>query len=46
VRASGRIVICDRYLASTLVLQARDGLAVSYLLALNESIDRPILPSS
>jgi dTMP kinase len=36
-------VICDRYLASTLVLQARDGLAVSYLLALNEGIDLPDL---
>lgn len=36
-------MICDRYLASTLVLQARDGLAVSYLLALNEGIDLPDL---
>jgi hypothetical protein len=27
-RTSGRTVICDRYLASTLVLQARDGLTV------------------
>jgi dTMP kinase len=34
-------VICDRYLASTLVLQARDGVAASYLLALNEGIDLP-----
>jgi hypothetical protein len=34
-------VICDRYLASTLVLQARDGIAASYLLALNEGIDLP-----
>jgi dTMP kinase len=42
-RTSGRAVICDRYLASTLVLQARDGLAVSYLLALNEGIDLPDL---
>ncbi len=39
----GRTVICDRYLASTLVLQARDGVAVSYLLALNEGIDLPDL---
>jgi dTMP kinase len=36
-------VICDRYLASTLVLQARDGLTVSYLLALNQGIDLPDL---
>jgi dTMP kinase len=42
-RTSGSTVICDRYLASTLVLQARDGLAVSYLLALNEGIDLPEL---
>jgi dTMP kinase len=42
-RASGHIVICDRYLASTLVLQARDGLPVPYLLAVNESIDLPDL---
>jgi dTMP kinase len=34
-------VICDRYLASTLVLQARDGIAASYLLALNEGIHLP-----
>jgi dTMP kinase len=42
-RTSGRTVICDRYLASTLVLQARNGLAVSYLLALNEGVDLPDL---
>jgi dTMP kinase len=36
-------VICDRYLASTLVLQARDGLTVSYLLALSQGIDLPDL---
>ncbi len=42
-RTSGRTVICDRYLASTLVLQARDGLTASWLLALNESIDLPDL---
>jgi dTMP kinase len=42
-RTSGRTVICDRYLASTLVLQARDGLTVSYLLALNQGIDLPDL---
>jgi dTMP kinase len=42
-RAAGHIVICDRYLASTLVLQARDGLAPSWLLALNQAIDLPDL---
>ena len=42
-RAAGHIVICDRYLASTLVLQARDGLPVPYLLAVNDGIDLPDL---
>jgi dTMP kinase len=42
-RAAGHLVICDRYLASTLVLQARDGLAPSWLLALNAGIDLPDL---
>ena len=42
-RPPGSIVICDRYLASTLVLQARDGLAGPWLLALNEGIDLPDL---
>lgn len=39
--ADGQIVICDRYLASTLVLQGRDGLPRSWILALNEHIDMP-----
>ena len=39
--AAGRIVVCDRYLASTLVLQGRDGLPRSWLLALNEHINLP-----
>jgi dTMP kinase len=43
MRASGHTVICDRYLASTLVLQARDGLAFPYLLAVSEGIDLPDL---
>lgn len=42
-RAAGDIVICDRYLASTLVLQARDGVPASYLLAVNQNIDPPDL---
>jgi dTMP kinase len=39
--ATGHIVICDRYLASTLVLQGRDGLPQPWLLALNEHVDLP-----
>lgn len=42
-KARGRIVVCDRYLASTLVLQGRDGLPVPYLLAINEGVDLPDL---
>lgn len=38
---AGQIVVCDRYLASTLVLQRRDGLPQPWLLALNEHIDLP-----
>jgi dTMP kinase len=40
-RAAGQIVVCDRYLASTLVLQGRDGLPQPWLLALNEHTDLP-----
>lgn len=43
MRAAGHTVVCDRYLASTLVLQGRDGLAPSWLLSLNEAIDLPDL---
>lgn len=39
--ATGHIVVCDRYLASTLVLQARDGLPQPWLLAVNEHADLP-----
>lgn len=39
--AAGHIVICDRYLASTLVLQVRDGLDPSWLLTLNQAADLP-----
>jgi dTMP kinase len=42
-RAAGHVVVCDRYLASTLVLQARDGLTISWLLTLNEAVDLPDL---
>ncbi|NYI07796.1 dTMP kinase [Allostreptomyces psammosilenae] len=43
VRAAGTTVVCDRYLASTLVLQRLDGVPVEYLLALNAAVDRPDL---
>jgi dTMP kinase len=39
--AAGHVVVCDRYLACTLVLQARDGLAPSWLLTVNEAVDLP-----
>lgn len=39
--AAGHVVVCDRYLASTLVLQGRDGLPQSWLLALNVHADLP-----
>jgi dTMP kinase len=39
--ATGQVVVCDRYLASTLVLQGRDGLPQPWLLALNEHADLP-----
>lgn len=39
--AAGHVVVCDRYLASTLVLQRRDGIPQPWLLALNEHIDLP-----
>ncbi len=42
-RAAGHIVICDRYLTSTLVLQARDGVPLTCLLAVNDRIDLPDL---
>jgi dTMP kinase len=39
--AAGHIVVWDRYLASTLVLQGRDGLSQPWLLSLNEHADLP-----
>ncbi|HET9081520.1 MAG TPA: hypothetical protein VFO01_13555 [Trebonia sp.] len=39
-------VLCDRYLASTLVLQGRDGLPQSWLLALTSTLTCSASPSS
>ncbi|WP_045875820.1 dTMP kinase [Pseudofrankia sp. DC12] len=41
--ARGAIVICDRYIASTLVLQRLDGVPAGFLWALAEQADRPDL---
>lgn len=40
---SGTIVVCDRYVASSLVLQSLDGVPVSYINALNSPAPRPDL---
>ncbi|MEV6526906.1 dTMP kinase [Longispora sp. NPDC051575] len=39
----GRLVVCDRYLASSLVLQRLDEVPVEYVEAINEGADRPDL---
>ena len=39
--AAGQIVICDRYLPSSLVLQRIDGLGWDVILQLNAGVDRP-----
>lgn len=39
----GDIVLCDRYIESSLVLQRIDGVEVEYILAINASILRPDL---
>ncbi|MBO4164087.1 dTMP kinase [Micromonospora antibiotica] len=40
---AGKVVICDRYLATSLVLQRLDGVDGAYIWALNQHIDRPHL---
>ncbi|BDB40979.1 MULTISPECIES: dTMP kinase [Mycobacterium] len=40
---AGTIVICDRYVASSLVLQSLDGVPASYITALNSPAPRPDL---
>jgi dTMP kinase len=41
--ASGEIVLCDRYLESSLVLQRLDGVEQEFILAINAGIPRPDL---
>ena len=41
--AEGAIVICDRYVESSLVLQRLDGVEIDYILAVNAGIPRPAL---
>src|SRR2546430_5398413 len=42
-RAAGRIVLCDRYLASGLVVQRADGLDLAFLARINDHADPPDL---
>jgi dTMP kinase len=39
--AAGEIIVCDRYLESSLVLQRLDGVDVDYILAINDGVPRP-----
>jgi dTMP kinase len=41
--AAGKIVVCDRYVASSYVLQRMDGVPVEFIEALNASADQPDL---
>ena len=41
--AAGLIVLCDRYVASSYVLQHMDGVPIEYIEALNEAADIPSL---
>ena len=40
---AGRLVLCDRYLASSLVLQRLDGVSPEFVRQLNQHVDRPNL---
>jgi dTMP kinase len=40
---AGRIVLCDRYVASSLVLQGLDGVPTDFVWQLNQHADRPDL---
>ncbi len=42
-RAAGQIVLCDRYLASGLVVQRADGLDLAFLAGINANADPPDL---
>jgi dTMP kinase len=39
--AAGEVVLCDRYIESSLVLQRLDGVEVDFILAINSGIRRP-----
>lgn len=41
--AAGHVVVCDRYLPSSLVLQRLDGVPLEFVLSVNEGIDLPDL---
>lgn len=41
--AAGQIVLCDRYVESSLVLQRLDGVETEFILAINSGIPRPDL---
>ena len=41
--AAGQVVVCDRYIASGLVVQRLDGIGLPYLAAINQHADRPDL---
>ncbi|GAA2880971.1 hypothetical protein GCM10010517_43800 [Streptosporangium fragile] len=41
--AEGLIVVCDRYVPSSYVLQTRDGVPLDYIRQLNAPVDRPDL---
>ena len=41
--AAGQIIICDRYLPSSLVLQRMDGISWDVILQLNQGADQPAL---
>jgi dTMP kinase len=41
--AAGRIVVCDRYVASSYVLQRMDGVDIEFIQAINAHVDRPDL---
>ena len=41
--AAGQIIICDRYLPASLVLQRMDGISWDVILQLNQGADQPAL---
>lgn len=43
LKSAGRVVVCDRYVASSLVLQRMDGVSIDFLAGLNSGADVPDL---